>query len=192
MKRFPALALAIVFAAIPAAAQKNKNKTPSPDASDQSNTFAMNDNQKIDHDISEMLAAWQVGVVDEMHKYYSDDVCVVSGAWEQPLFGWDAYAKAYLAGRARTQGGEMNRTNTLIKVVDSNNAWATYQWDYLVTIDGQPQEIKGHTSLVFNKQGDAWLITLNHTSMVSDTLLNRAPSSTSSPAPSSPNPAPQR
>lgn len=191
MKRFLPLLLAVTLAAIPAAAQKNnKNKNPQPDNSADSVMPQQNDNQKIDAVISQMLAAWQVGAVDEMHKYYADNVCIVSGAWEQPIFGWDAYAKVYTAQRSRIQGGQLDRTNTLIKVMDSNSAWATYQWQYVVTVDGQPQDIRGHTSLFFTKQTDAWVIALNHTSMVSDTPINVAPPPSVTPVPMGQNTAP--
>jgi len=190
MKRFLPVVLALTLAAVPAAAQKNRNrKNPQPDNSADSTMPQTNDNQKVDTVISEMLAAWQVGAVDEMHKYYADNVCVVSGAWEPPLFGWDAYAKAYAAQRARTQGGQLDRTNTLIKV-EGNFAWATYQWQYLVSVDGQPQDIRGHTSLVFTKQADNWVISLNHTSMVSDTPITPAAPPSVTPVPMGQNPSP--
>ncbi len=191
MKRFLPFVLVVAMAAVPAAAQKNRNrKNPQPDNSADSTMPPTNDNQKIDTVISQMLAAWQVGAVDEMHKYYADNVCVVSGAWEQPLFGWDAYAKAYTAQRSRIQGGQLDRTNTLIKVIDSNSAWATYQWQYVVSVDGQPQDIRGHTSLVFTKQADNWVIALNHTSMVSDTPISTAAPPSVTPVPMGQNPAP--
>jgi uncharacterized protein (TIGR02246 family) len=189
MKRFLPLLVAVALAAVPAAAQKNRPKGSQQNDTAGSTSVALTDNQKIEQEISEMLAAWQLGALDEMHKYYADNVCVVSGAWEPPLFGWDAYAKAYSAQRTRIQGGEIDRSNTLIKV-DGNTAWATYQWQYLVTVDGQPHDVRGHTSLVFDKQGDAWLIALNHTSLVSDTPLNHAPSSAAPSTPLITNPAP--
>src|SRR5258708_6604865 len=51
--------------------------------------------------ISQMLGAWQVGDVDQMHKYYVDDLTMVSGAWEPPLLGWANYVRAYQSQRAR-------------------------------------------------------------------------------------------
>jgi uncharacterized protein (TIGR02246 family) len=191
MKRLLPLVLTVLLAAIPAAAQKNKNrKNPQPDNSADSAMPPTNDNQKIDTVISQMLAAWQVGAVDEMHKYYAEDVCVVSGAWEQPIFGWDAYSKAYSAQRSRVQGGQLDRTNTLIKVVDASTAWATYQWQYVVAVDGQPQDIRGHTTLVFTKQADVWVIALNHTSLVSDTTINPVAPPSVTPVPMGQTPAP--
>ena len=190
MKRFLPFLLVVTLAAIPAAAQKNKNnKNPKPDTSSDSTLPPANDNQKIDTVISQMLAAWQVGAVDEMHKYYADNVCVVSGAWEQPIFGWDAYAKAYTAQRSRILGGQLDRSNTLIKV-EGNSAWATYQWQYVVSVDGQPQDIRGHTSLFFRKQADTWVIALNHTSLVSDTPINPVAPPSVSPVPMGQNPTP--
>ncbi len=189
MKSFLPLFLAVMLAAVPAFAQKNKNKNHQPDNTADSNLPQTTDNQKIDTVISQMLAAWQIGAVDEMRKYYADNVCVVSGAWEAPLFGWDSYAKAYSAQRSRTQGGQLDRSNTLIKV-NGNTAWATYQWEYFVSVDGQPQDIRGHTSLVFEKKADAWVIALNHTSMVSDTPINQAAPVSTTPVPAGQNPAP--
>ena len=100
-----------------------------------------------------------------------------------------AYARAYQAQRARIQGGQLDRTNTLIKL-EGSTAWATYQWEYFAVIDQAQHDVRGHTTLVLEKQGDDWVIVLDHTSVVSDTL---GQASTSAPAPAQPpaaNPGP--
>jgi ketosteroid isomerase-like protein len=184
MKGFLNAALSLLFALalgiLPAAAQK-KQKNPPPSTGDASSSPQMpvSDQQKIDENISEMLGYWQIGLVDQMQKYYSPDVIVISGAWEPPVSGWPAYATAYQGMRARIQGGQFDRTNTLIKV-DGNTAWATYQWEYFATIDGNQDDIRGHTTLVFEKQGDDWLIALDHTSVVS-TAPQKVPATVISP-----------
>jgi ketosteroid isomerase-like protein len=196
MKKFPDVAVSLLFALalgiLPAAAQK-KQKNPPPSAnSDASSTSPMPlpDQQRIDENISEMLGYWQIGMVDQMQKYYSPDVIVISGAWEPPVSGWPAYATAYQAMRARIQGGQLDRTNTLIKV-SGNTAWATYQWEYFATIDGNQDDIRGHTTLVLEKQGENWVIALDHTSVVS-TTPQKAPAPAVAPGPGSPaaNPGP--
>jgi ketosteroid isomerase-like protein len=185
------LLLALALAVLPAAAQKKK-KTPPPDTSD---AFApapapAPDSQKIDEDISEMLSYWQIGEVDQMQKYYSPDVIVISGSWDPPVSGWTAYASAYQTMRARIQGGQLDRTNTLIKV-QGTNAWATYQWEYFATIDGNQDDIRGHTTLVLEKQGDNWLIVLDHTSVVSNTPQKAPAAAAPAPPAASPAPGPQ-
>ena len=62
------------------------------------------DSQAIDQAIGEALGYWQIGDVDSLHKYYADDVVVVSGAWEPPVIGWDNFLKAYQAQRAQVSG----------------------------------------------------------------------------------------
>jgi ketosteroid isomerase-like protein len=182
------LPLVLALGVLPAAAQK-KQKNPPPNTSDASPAPVPQPDEKIiDEDISEMLGYWQVGMVDQMQKYYSPDVIVVSGAFEPPVSGWTAYVTAYQAMRARIQGGQLDRTNTLIKV-DGTSAWATYQWEYFATIDGNQDDIRGHTTLVFEKQGDNWLIVLDHTSVVSNTP-QKPPSQVAAPAPPAANPAP--
>jgi ketosteroid isomerase-like protein len=169
------LALALALGVLPASAQR-KPKNPPPAATDDSNatpSLPMSDTQKIDETISEMLGYWQIGMVDQMKKYYSPDVIVVSGAFEPPISGWDAYAKAYQAQRARIQGGQLDRTNTLIKV-EGATAWATYQWEYFAVIDQAQHDVRGHTTLVLEKQGDDWVIALDHTSVVTDTLVQQS------------------
>jgi ketosteroid isomerase-like protein len=188
------LLLAIALGAVPAAAQKPKKpKTPAPDASDAAaaSPIAVPDSQKIDQEISEMLGYWQIGMADQMQKYYSPDVIVITGAWEPPISGWTAYAAAYQGMRARIQGGQLDRTNTLIKV-EGSNAFATYQWEYFATVDGSQDDIRGHTTLIFEKQGDTWLIVLDHTSVVSNTP-QQAPTPVAAPAaPVPPTANPQR
>src|SRR5882672_9590738 len=82
-----ALTLILMAAAIPAAAQKNKDKKkdqPAADSAIDVKSF-MPDSQAIDQTIGEALGYWQIGDVDSLHKYYSDDVVVVSGLWEPPI-----------------------------------------------------------------------------------------------------------
>lgn len=182
--------LVLALGILPASAQK-KQKNPPPGTGDASasQTLSMPDSQRIDQDISEMLGYWQIGMADQMKKYYSPDVMVVSGAWDPPVSGWDAYASAYQAMHARIQGGQLERTNTYIKV-DGTNAFATYQWEYFATIDGSQDDVRGHTTLIFKKQDDAWLIVLDHTSVVSNTP-QQAPNPAAMPGqPPASNPAP--
>ncbi|MGB6430464.1 MAG: nuclear transport factor 2 family protein [Candidatus Acidiferrales bacterium] len=186
------LPLAIALGVLPAAAQKQKKQKSTPTDTTAPAPAPLPDDKRIDEDISEMLGYWQLGMVDQMQKYYSPDVIVVSGAFEPPVSGWTAYVTAYQAMRARIQGGQLDRTNTFIKVQGAS-AWATYQWEYFATIDGNQDDIRGHTTLVFEKQGDDWLIALDHTSVVSNTP-QKPPSQVAAPAPpptANPAPGPQ-
>jgi ketosteroid isomerase-like protein len=180
------LALVLTAFAAPASAQKKnkKNDQPSPDA--QTDSKAMlpeSDSQAVDRAVGESLGYWQIGDIDSLHKYYSDDVVVVSGAWEPPVVGWDNFLKSYQAQRAAVEGGRVDRSNTYIKV-NGNSAWATYQFVYTAMADNRVIQFHGHTSLVLNKQGDRWVIVLNHSSIVD--------SSTSSPALPADSPLPGR
>lgn len=135
------------------------------------------DSQAIDTLISQMLGAWQVGDVDLMHKFYADDVTVVSGQWEPPIFGWANYARAYQAQRTRTQGDRLERSNSYTKVT-GDTAWCTYQWHYTGQVGGIPATAFGHTTLVLEKRAGNWLIVLNHTSVVP---ISQPASSTATP-----------
>lgn len=146
------------------AAQNQKNNKKQHDRSDEL-AAVLPDPQAIDLLVSQMLAAWQIGDVDTMHKYYDEDVAAVSGSWEPPLLGWRAYATAYQKQHARTQGSRLDRTNTFTKVV-GDTAWVTYQWQFSGQVDGQPATALGHTTLVLQKRAGTWLIVLNHTSAV--------------------------
>jgi ketosteroid isomerase-like protein len=167
------LALALLVAAVPANAQKKDKNKNAPASSDVGADFkaAMNtpDTQVIDQEIGEALGYWQIGNVESLHKYYANDVVVVSGAWEAPVIGWDNYLKSYQAQRAQVSGARMDRSNTLIKV-NGNSAWATYQFLYVAQTQGNVVQFRGHTTLVLMKQGDRWLITLNHSSIVDSSV----------------------
>jgi len=170
------LALLMLAAAAPAEAQKNKDKKKQQPQSE-SDAQALpptSDTQAVDLAIGQALGYWQIGDVDSLHKYYADDVVVVTGDWSPPLIGWDNYAKAYMAQRARVSGGRMDRTNTFLKV-DGNTAWATYQFYYVTSMNNQISESRGHTTLVLNKRGDRWLIVLNHSSIVEPTPASPVP-----------------
>ena len=172
--------LALALVATPAAAQKNKNKkttTPSTDTQTdlRSAMPAVPDSQAVDQAVGEMLGYWQIGDIDSLHKYYSDDVVMVSGAWEPPVIGWDNFVKAYQAQRSSVTGGRIERSNTYLKV-NGSSAWATYQFLYVAVANGgKIVQFHGHTSLVLNKPGDRWVIVLNHSSIVDSTTSSPAP-----------------
>jgi ketosteroid isomerase-like protein len=142
--------------------QKNKNKksdnSPMP-------SITLPASDEIDRDIGEMLGAFQVGNIEAMHKYYSDNATFVSGAFAPPILGWQNYAAGYQQQRAAFQGSQVVRRNTNI-FVHGDVAWASYQWEYSSVLNGKPFGIRGQTTLVLNKVGDNWLIVHNHTSQL--------------------------
>jgi ketosteroid isomerase-like protein len=176
------LAMAWMAIAIPACAQKkDKNKNPPPPDLGENIQAAMHtpDAQAIDQAIGEALGYWQIGDTESMHKYYADDVVLVSGAWEAPIIGWDNFLKAYQAQRAQVNGARMDRSNTLIKV-NGNFAWATYQFVYAAQMAGKVAQFRGHTTLILAKQANRWVITLNHSSVVDSALPETATPTVSS------------
>lgn len=112
-----------------------------------------------------MLGYWQIGDIENLHKYYDDNVVMVSGAFEPPIIGWDNFVKDYKAERASAPIGRMDRSNTVIKV-NGDFAWATYQFVYTAVTQSKIAIFRGHTTLVLNKRGDRWVIVLNHSSIV--------------------------
>ncbi len=164
------LALALTAVAIPAGAQKkNKNAPAAVSGEDFQTAMHTPDAQAVDQTIGEALGYWQIGDTESMHKYYAEDVVLVSGAWEPPIIGWDNFLKAYQAQRAQISGARMDRSNTLIKV-NGNSAWATYQFVYAAQTEGKVAQFRGHTTLFLVKQGNRWVITLNHSSIVDSSL----------------------
>jgi len=178
------LALALMAFANPAGAQKkdkNKNSPASDPGADLKSAMHPPDSQAIDRAIGEALGYWQIGDTESMHKYYAEDVVLVSGAWEPPIIGWDNFLKAYQAQRAQVNGARMDRSNTLIKV-NGNTAWATYQFLYTAQMEGKVAQFRGHTTLALMKQGDRWVITLNHSSIVDSSMPESAtPTSSTQP-----------
>jgi uncharacterized protein (TIGR02246 family) len=136
------------------------------------------ENQAIDLMVSQMLGAWQAGDAEGMHKFYADDVMVVSGAWEPPLFGWANYVKAYQAQFARTSGCRLERSNSYIKA-NGDTAVVAYQWQFVGDVDGRRTQALGHSTLVLEKRAGNWLITVNHTSAIPNDDLS---TQTSTPA----------
>ena len=156
--------------AIPAGAQKKNKNTPPPDpGQDIQAAMRTPDAEAIDQAIGEALGYWQIGDTESLHKYYAEDVVLVSGTWEPPIIGWDNFLKAYQAQRAQISGARMDRSNTLIKV-NGNSAWATYQFVYVAQSEGKVAEFRGHTTLFLVKQANRWVITLNHSSVVDSSL----------------------
>ncbi len=155
---------ASLFLAATASAQKSKTKKGK-DAQVESVVLPpLPDDRAIDLAISEMLGAWQIGDVERLHKHFSDNVVVVSGAWEPPVVGWSNYLRAYLAQRQRVQSVRKDRFNTLIKV-EGNVGWASYQWRFDATMNNSPLVAFGQTTLILEKR-DQWVIVHDHTSLI--------------------------
>jgi uncharacterized protein (TIGR02246 family) len=161
------LAAPALVAGISAAQNNKKNDNKQTDTTSLLPAGSMPDAQAIDLVVGQMLGAWQVGEVEMMRKYYADDVVVISGAWEQPLIGWENYARAYQSQYARMNGCRLERTNTYAKVL-GEDAWVTYQWQFSGQVDGAPSSAVGHTTLVLQKRAGTWVIVLNHTSQVAE------------------------
>jgi ketosteroid isomerase-like protein len=149
-------------------AQKKKKKndtTPNPPTAS-----ILPEEQRIDNAIGEMLGAWQLGDIEKLRSHYADDVDVVNGMWAPPVVGWPNYLSSYQSQRARAQQVRLDRSNTLIRIAPSGNtAWASYQWEFTAVVDGVPTSAFGHTTLIFEKRNDNWLIVHNHTSLVQAT-----------------------
>ena len=139
--------------------QTDPNAPPMPPGSDA---------DQIDRAIGEMLAGFELGNVEMMHKYYSDNVTFVSGAYEPPIVGWQNYVPLYQRQRAAFQSMQLVRRNTII-FPHGDVAWAMYQWEFDSLMSGQPYSMRGQTTLVFNKIGGNWLIVHNHTSEIAAT-----------------------
>ena len=156
--------------------KKNKKDTPAPSSNTPS--IPLPDEQQIDYLISTMLGAWQVGDTEKMHECYADDVTIVSSTWNPPVIGWNTYLPLYQQQRARMKQVRMDRSNSFIRV-NGDYAWATYQWDFTGTVDGQPTVSQGHTTLVMQKVNSKWVIELNHTSVAEARPINTsAPAAT--------------
>jgi ketosteroid isomerase-like protein len=159
---------ALLVLALAAHASDNQKKKKNKDADQPSQAAPVintPESDQIDHDIGEMLAAFQLGKLDMMHKYYSDNVTVVSGEYEPAIVGWDAYAPLYQKQWLAFQGIQLNRRNTLV-FTHGDVAWATYEWEFDAMLSGQPYSLRGQTTLIFNKVGSDWLIVHNHTSQL--------------------------
>src|ERR1700739_5123296 len=142
--------------------KKKKNDTPNPPPAG-----ILPDEQRIDNALGEVLGAWQLGDIEKLHAHYADDVDVVNGMWAPPVVGWPNYLASYQSQRARAQQVRLDRSNTLVRVAPGGTvAWASYQWEFTAVVDGVPASAFGHTTLVFEKRNDNWLIVHNHTSLV--------------------------
>jgi ketosteroid isomerase-like protein len=162
------LAAVLVFALscnVAAAQKKTKTNTPPLNNDEAPALPPGSDADQIDRDIGEMLAGFQLGNIEMMHKYYADNVTFVSGAFEPPVVGWQNYVPLFQRQIGAFQGIQLVRRNTII-FPHGDVAWAMYQWEFSSMYNGQPYSLRGQTTLIFNKIGGNWLIVHNHTSEV--------------------------
>lgn len=195
-RRFGGLAYSLLFfvtaivflstsLSLSAAQKTKKSKDKNTDnSSEQTPAMPLSDSDQIDRDIGEMLAAFQLGNTEMMHKYYSDNATFVPGTFDPPVAGWQNYAAIYDQQKKAFQGMQLIRRNTYI-FTHGDVAWASYQWEFISMVNGQPYSDRGQTTLIFNKVGGNWLIVHNHTSEVS-------PSAAAAPQPAAQQPAPQQ
>jgi uncharacterized protein (TIGR02246 family) len=157
------------LSALPSDAQqkdkKKKKDAPLVDNNSANPIVPLTDEQQIDYMISEVLGAWQIGDSERMHKSYAEDVSVVNGGFAPPVLGWANYQALYKEQRAKMKQVRMDRSNTYIKV-NGTTAWACFQWEFAAVIDGTPSAARGHTTYVFVKKDNRWLIAHDHTSVV--------------------------
>jgi ketosteroid isomerase-like protein len=162
---FMVVGLGLALATAAAAQKDKKKKSDTAPQQTPGVTIPLQEQQKIDYVISEMLGAWQVGDIEKLHKDVADDVSVVNGQWAPPVMGWDNYLASYKMQRARAQQVRLDRSNTLIRIA-GNVAWASYQWDFSAIVDGQPSAAQGQTTLILEKRSENWVVVHNHTSLV--------------------------
>ena len=143
-----------------ASAQKPKKKNPPP-----STPVTTSVSDQIEHDIGEMLGAWQIGDAEAMHKYYADDATWVAGTYDMPIVGWQNYVQKYLQQRQGFAGIQLVTKNINIFHYE-DTAWACYQWEFTGIAQGKTLTARGQTTLVLVKKGDQWLIVHNHTSQI--------------------------
>jgi ketosteroid isomerase-like protein len=181
-----ALAAALIAMISTAAWGQNNKKKKNANNNEQAvPNDSLPDTDQIEHNIGEMLAAFQMGNADDMHKYYSDNATFVrSGSFDPPLVGYQSYATDYKASWSTFQGMQVVRKNTLI-VTHADTAYATYQWQFLATLGGKPFSAMGDTTLVLNKVAGNWLIVHNHTSQI---CTATAPAQPSAPVPATAQP----
>ncbi len=164
------LAAALILAVSPSGAGQKNKKQKNSDASTDPLAGILPDTpqveaNKINEDIGEMLGAFQVGDTEIMHKYYSDDCTFVQSTFDPPIVGWLNYVALYNREKTAFQGIQLIRRNTNI-YVHGDVAWASYQWQFDSSWQGQPYITLGQTTLVFTKVNGNWLIVHNHTNQV--------------------------
>lgn len=159
------LAAVLILALSSGAWAQKKKKSDDSDDSAPLTPLPVPDTATIEQDIGEMLAAYQVGDLEALHKYYSDNVVFVSSAFAPPVVGWKNYVPQYQAQKAAFQGMQLIRRNTLI-IVHQDVSWATYEWQFATMLNGKPYSAQGQTTLILTKVADKWLIVHNHTSEI--------------------------
>jgi ketosteroid isomerase-like protein len=182
MRTIGAILTALVFTlalCAPGAQGQNdkKKKKDQPQKVDNNSTnpvVPLTDEQQIDYMLSEYLGAWQIGDIDKLHKFYSDDVSVVNGGWAAPIIGWPNFLASYQLQRSHMQQVRMDRMNTHLKV-NGTTAWACYQWEFEAIVDGTPTGARGQTTFVLVKKDKSWLIAHDHTSVVQTSKQQNAP-----------------
>ncbi len=136
--------------------------------------WAADDRAEVEQTVKSMLLAWQTANLDEVAKYVAPDVTVVSGIYQPPIQGWQAYRIALQLQRENLREVTFEREHTQV-TVKGKMAWVVYQWRFAAIQNGQPIGSLGHSTLILEKRGKKWLIVLNHTSVATMPPPSAAP-----------------
>src|SRR6266436_9609913 len=95
-----ALVILLALMAMPGASAQNnkkkkKNEPPKVNNDNANPVVQLTDEQQIDYMLSEYLGVWQLGDTERLHKFYTEDVTVVSGGWTAPVAGWTNFLALY-------------------------------------------------------------------------------------------------
>ncbi|HHM24169.1 MAG TPA: DUF3225 domain-containing protein [Bacteroidetes bacterium] len=106
--------------------------------------------------------AFNAGDVDEVLKYFDEDVIGFSSTQHERLMGLDDMRETFLYYLREADRVEYSITSPLIKVIGEESAVVTYYWLVVLVTGNRRREIHGRGTHVFAKRGNDWKIVHEH------------------------------
>ena len=106
--------------------------------------------------------AFNAGDVDEILKFFDEDVIGFSSTQHERLMGLDDMRETFLYYLKEAEKVEFSITSPLIKVLTEDCAVVTFYWLVVLVSGNRRREIHGRGTHVFLKRGDQWKIVHEH------------------------------
>ena len=114
------------------------------------------DRDEIKHILKSINAAWTKGHLDDLDKYFHEDMIIAQPGFGIRGEGKNACVDSYreFAGMASIQG--LSESEHVV-LVWGDTAVASYRFEIEYELDGQAHQDTGYDLFVFTRQGGAWL-----------------------------------
>jgi len=110
----------------------------------------------------QMVGAFNQGKVEEILKFFDNEIIGFSSTRHERLMGLEALRQTFLYYLKDSESVEYSITSPLIKSMSDNCAVITFYWLVVMTSGRKRREIHGRGTHLFHKKENEWKIVHEH------------------------------